>query len=248
MAEAASDVTTSCPWIPSQCVISWCLAFILSCEAHVGQRRSFIASAMVLAPGELSSSQMAGRGFLLVGWRKDPIFTPGPDSEGHLICLLINCNKHRCKWGARWDHGAWWRTFLTFNSLRSTHGISGNFCTIFGLQMVIPKTFLLLCRFVAAEMWWSLNIPYSATIRPKSGMAVMSKALMYNIRSNVFIIPSCDVSVTFLSGKALREYRPAPSNSFQTIKLLLWQLKCKKFWIKDHRLQGERAVWHSLYC
>lgn len=225
MAEAASDVTTSCLWIPSQCVISWCLAFILSCEAHLGQRRSFIASEMVLAPGELCSSQMAGRGFLLVGWRKDPIFAPGPDSEGHLICLLINCNKHRCKRGALRDRDAWWRTFLTLNSLRSTHGISGNLCTIFGLQMVIPKTFLLLCRFVAAEMWWRcLNIPYSATIRPKSGMVEMGKALMYNIRSNVFTMPSRDVSVTFLSGKALREHRPAPGNSFQTIKLL-WQLK-----------------------
>lgn len=97
MAEAASDVTTSCLWIPSECVILWCLtnvlAFILSYEAHVAQQRGFIPSEMVLAPGEVYYSQMAGSCFLLVGWRKDLIFTPGPDSEGHLICLLINCNK-----------------------------------------------------------------------------------------------------------------------------------------------------------
>lgn len=65
-----------------------CLAFILSYEAHVAQRRGFYT----LGDGAGSRGGLLVRWqkVLLVGWRKYLIFTPGPDSESHLICLLAS--------------------------------------------------------------------------------------------------------------------------------------------------------------
>lgn len=182
-AEAASDASTC---LPVNCFRTChlvmpckCLAFILRSEALAAQQRGFIPPEMVLAPGEVYCSQMAASCFLLVGWRNNVIFTPGPDSEGHLICLWMNCNKQGCKSGAHCDRNAWCRIFLTLNSLRRIHLISGDFCTIFGLQVVIPEDFLPTSHVALCGWKTRRSLPNSATTRPKSGMAVeMNKAVM----------------------------------------------------------------------
>lgn len=100
MVKATSDVTTSCLWLLSECVTSWCLKniwfiyFELSGTcAHVAQRRGLMPPETLLAAGDVSFSQMAGSCFLLVGRRKEFHFHTGAKFRRSIHLWLTATNR-----------------------------------------------------------------------------------------------------------------------------------------------------------